>query len=197
VPYNRYLLLKYNAHINVEICTSVKSVKCIYKYIYKGYEACTVALQGQRVDYDEIQAFINARYVGSVEAARRIFEFEMHHQSVTLNRLNCHLELMQSQVFTRGSEAEVLERPQDSKLTAWFKLNQTDEHARQCLYTQIPQHYTWNGKEKAWAPRKLNIGDRVITRLYTVNPKNIELFYLRLLLLHSVGATSFERLRTY
>ena len=36
VPYNKGLLLKYNAHINVEVCTSVKCVKYIYKYIYKG-----------------------------------------------------------------------------------------------------------------------------------------------------------------
>ena len=31
VPYNPYLLLKYNTHINVEICTSVSA----YKYIFK------------------------------------------------------------------------------------------------------------------------------------------------------------------
>ena len=36
VPYNAGLLLKYDCHINVEICTSVSSVKYIYKYIYKG-----------------------------------------------------------------------------------------------------------------------------------------------------------------
>jgi len=77
VPYNRYLL-KYNAHINVEICTTVKSVKYLYKYIHKGYDACTVVIENS-VDYDEIQSFVNARYVGSVEAAWRISEFEMHY----------------------------------------------------------------------------------------------------------------------
>jgi nitrogen regulatory protein PII len=35
VPYNKYLLLKYNCHINVEVSTSQKAVKYIYKYIYK------------------------------------------------------------------------------------------------------------------------------------------------------------------
>jgi hypothetical protein len=39
VPYNKFLLLKYNAHINVEVCTSVKAVKYIYKYIYKGFDS--------------------------------------------------------------------------------------------------------------------------------------------------------------
>ena len=36
VPYNPYLLLKYDAHINVEVCTTIKSVKYLYKYVYKG-----------------------------------------------------------------------------------------------------------------------------------------------------------------
>ncbi|GFS55557.1 helitron_like_N domain-containing protein [Trichonephila inaurata madagascariensis] len=34
VPYNPYLTKKYNAHINMEICSSIKS---ICKYVYKGH----------------------------------------------------------------------------------------------------------------------------------------------------------------
>lgn len=36
VPYNPYLSATYNAHINVEVCNSVKAVKYIHKYIFKG-----------------------------------------------------------------------------------------------------------------------------------------------------------------
>ena len=35
VPYNPVLLQEFNCHINVESCTSVKSIKYIYKYIHK------------------------------------------------------------------------------------------------------------------------------------------------------------------
>ena len=35
VPYNPYLLEKYDAHMNVEICSSTTSVKYLYKYVYK------------------------------------------------------------------------------------------------------------------------------------------------------------------
>jgi len=35
VPYNGYLSKKFNCHINVEICSTVKAVKYIFKYIYK------------------------------------------------------------------------------------------------------------------------------------------------------------------
>ena len=36
VPYNPFLLKKYNAHINVEICWLIKAVKYLYKYVTKG-----------------------------------------------------------------------------------------------------------------------------------------------------------------
>ena len=36
VTHNLYLATIYNAHINVEICNTVTSVKYIYKYVYKG-----------------------------------------------------------------------------------------------------------------------------------------------------------------
>ena len=34
VPYNAYLLAKFDCHINVEICSTIKAVKYLYKYIY-------------------------------------------------------------------------------------------------------------------------------------------------------------------
>ncbi|GBM00339.1 hypothetical protein AVEN_153807-1 [Araneus ventricosus] len=45
VPYNPWLLKKFNAHINVEVCASVKSVKYLYKYVYKGHVAASVKIQ--------------------------------------------------------------------------------------------------------------------------------------------------------
>ena len=31
VPYNAYLSLRYNCHINVEVCASIKATKYLYK----------------------------------------------------------------------------------------------------------------------------------------------------------------------
>ena len=47
VPYNPYLLRKYGSHINVEICASVKAVKYIHKYIYKGNDLATGQAKAQ------------------------------------------------------------------------------------------------------------------------------------------------------
>ncbi|GBL73456.1 hypothetical protein AVEN_159457-1 [Araneus ventricosus] len=47
VPCNPYLLLKYNSHMSVEVCTSLRAAKYIYKYIYKGFDCANMVLTGQ------------------------------------------------------------------------------------------------------------------------------------------------------
>ncbi|XP_073148065.1 uncharacterized protein [Henckelia pumila] len=42
VPYNPYLLMRYDCHINVEICFGLTAVKYLYKYIYKGHDKVDV-----------------------------------------------------------------------------------------------------------------------------------------------------------
>ncbi|KAG3081284.1 hypothetical protein PI125_g20215 [Phytophthora idaei] len=89
VPYNPYLCQKYNCHINVEICSTVQSVKCLYKYVYKGQDRATVALRTRRTDgdasaaddtgtnnrpVDEIQQYLDARYLSPPEACWTIFK---------------------------------------------------------------------------------------------------------------------------
>lgn len=74
MPYNPYLLAKFGCHINVGVCTTVKSIKYIYKYVCKGYDAAHVEVgDSQDVDTDEITDFVSGRYVGSTEAAWRLF----------------------------------------------------------------------------------------------------------------------------
>lgn len=42
VPYNAFLLRYFQAHINVEICASVHSVKYLHKYVYKGHDCANI-----------------------------------------------------------------------------------------------------------------------------------------------------------
>ncbi|CAF2777240.1 unnamed protein product [Rotaria sp. Silwood2] len=68
VPYNSFLSLKYNAHINVELCSTVKATKYIKNYITKGYDCAQIGLQVNSndnvekvFDYDEIKQYLNCR----------------------------------------------------------------------------------------------------------------------------------------
>ena len=61
------------------------------------------------------------------------------------------------------------------------------------LYSDIPYNYVYNNNN--WKRRQRG-GNKILARMYTVSVKDEERFYLRLLLLHVPGATSFEFLRT-
>ena len=79
----------------------------------------------------------------------------------------------------------------DTTLTAWFKLNEHDASANKYLYAEIPHHYVFNKTRKQWCERKL-IEKPIISRMFFVNSLDHERFYIRLLLQHVRGATSFE-----
>jgi hypothetical protein len=90
VPYNPYLSKRYNAHINVEICSTVRAFKYLYKYVYKGGDRATVALGDPAAppeNNDEIRNYLDVRYVGPCEAAWRLSQFEMQGRSPAICRL--------------------------------------------------------------------------------------------------------------
>ena len=201
VPYNPYLCLKYNAHINVEICSSIQSVKYLFKYVYKGHDCANIKFQSVTtehetvIEWDEVKYYLETRYVSAPEACWRLREYIMHHQTHHVERLNVHLENKQTICFIPGNEAEaVQQKATKSKLLAWFKLNQEDQDARDYLYIEIPEHYTWDDKNSKWKPR-LRGHETTIGRMYSVSPTDREKWFLRILLLNVKGATSFTDLR--
>ena len=189
VPYNPYLTVKFQAHINVELCSTISSIKYIYKYIYKGYDCGGVQVENNNNNkrYDEINNYLNVRYVSSNEAIWRLFEFKMYYMSHTVYRLAIHLPFNQPVYFKPGDEENAIRRASesDTTLTAWFKLNSSDNNASKYYYKEIPNYYTFTKKE--WKLRERS-ADSVIGRIYHVSPKEIERFCLRLLLLHVKGA---------
>src|SRR5258705_15894 len=195
VPYNPFLLLKYDAHINVEVCTSLRAVKYIYKYIYKGFDCANMVVTAGQLQHDEIANYIDARYVSAPEAMWRLLESKMHDRSHAVIRLPVHLPNQQRIVFEEGHEEEAFEaaRTGSSKLDSWFPFNRTDHHAKPLLYTDIPSNYVF--LRNHWQQRQRG-GNKIVMRMYTVSVKDDERFYLRMLLLHVPRATSFEFLRT-
>ncbi|GBN69016.1 hypothetical protein AVEN_77860-1 [Araneus ventricosus] len=111
VPYNTWLPKTFNAHNNVEVCASVKSIKFLYKYVYKGYYAASVKIQKEgALDHEEVLSFVEGRYVSTPEAMWRLNEFNLSHKSHTVVRLAVHLPHQQPIVYQDGQEAQAIER---------------------------------------------------------------------------------------
>ncbi|EJK73532.1 hypothetical protein THAOC_04838, partial [Thalassiosira oceanica] len=192
VCYNKYLLFKYQCHINVEYCHSIQSIKYLFKYCNKGSDKA--GLQG--------------------ESARtwRSMKFPMTDRKPPVNRLQMHLQNEQCVFFEPGEDDEEtlgkMVRSQRTKLTSYFELNKLDAHARTLYYRDIPMHYTWDTKSRKWQRRKnKKISEETglkddgipaaIGRIYSIHPTMVELYSLRLLLNSVKGATSYEDINVY
>ena len=204
VPYNPYLSKKYNAHINVEICSTINSCKYLYKYVYKGPDMASVQVvdnQGDALDnssdtqpkeQDEIKKFVNFRFITASESYWHISGYDVHGREPSIQRLAVHEENMQTVYFQENDVAEAITNPKNTTLLAWFKLNQVDADAQMLKYHEIPEHYVWHQAQHCWRKRKRG---RCIGHLYTTNPSQGERHYLHILLHHIPGARSFEDLK--
>jgi len=205
VPYNPLLSKIFQAHINVEWCHSVKSIKYICKYVNKGSDQAVFGLQKTAPVVDEIQAFQMGRYISSNEAIWRIFSMPIHERYPTVVHLSVHLENGQRVYFQPENLQQQLNVPPATTLTAFFVLCQSDTFAKTLLYCDVPHYFTWNTSRKTFERRKQ--GQEVqghpgvrssdaLGRVYTVHPSNAECFYLRMLLHVVKGPTSFTDLKT-
>jgi hypothetical protein len=61
VPYNRFLTLLFECHINIEILVNSTAIKYLYKYITKGHDMSYMKVEG----CDETKAYVDAQYVSS------------------------------------------------------------------------------------------------------------------------------------
>ena len=107
VPYNPYLLPKVRCHINIEVCNTVKFIKYLFKYFYKGPVTATICLSNSEnaiedhadisirniasecttntLNYDEIEQYVFTRYVCPPEAMYRIYKFKLYDQSPVIS----------------------------------------------------------------------------------------------------------------
>ncbi|GBM29649.1 hypothetical protein AVEN_125296-1 [Araneus ventricosus] len=175
VPYNPWLSKKFNTHINVE-CASIKSVKYLYEYVYKGHDAVSIRFENENtLDHDEILSFLYGRYVSAPEAMWRLNEFNLSEKSHTVVRLAIHLPDQQAIVYQDGQEEEAVARAatRQTTLTAWFELNKNDQDSHNYLYTDIPHYYTFN-KSVMKCQKLQRRGEQVIGRMPVVNIQDSE-----------------------
>jgi hypothetical protein len=199
VPYNAYLSLKYQAHVNVEVTTHMTaSIKYLYAYIYEGYDVANLTVsKAGRLMMNEVDLYVSGRYVGAPEAIWRIYENKMHDRSHGVTRLPLHFENPVEVTFDEGLDI-VPEQEAHTAVTmleAFFTLNSVDQFANNIPYAEIVRHYVYHTPHRRWE-RRTKGADRIIGRIHDAHPGNKERFALRMLLLNTVGATSFENLRT-
>ncbi|CAN0837888.1 ATP-dependent DNA helicase PIF1 [Linum grandiflorum] len=194
VPYNRDLVVKYQAHINVEICHKGQLIKYLFKYITKGPDRSGVMAENRNTS--EIAQYLDCRSISSYEAVWRLFKFQIHDRSTPVSRLSIHLPGEQPITYEeRQSITSIISRPDIEKtmLTEWFQLNRSYPTARKYTYSDIPNAFVWDKQCSQWTPRKKGFS---IGRIYSVPPKSGDTFYLRILLTKIPGALTYESLRT-
>ncbi|CAH2226617.1 jg9019, partial [Pararge aegeria aegeria] len=208
VPYSAILLKIFNAHINVEACSSVRAIKYICKYINKGSDQAIFNFRSTELAnrVNEVHTYQSGRYVSSNEAVWRLLGFPLHERHPTVTHLSVHLENGERVYFTEDNFHERLSTRPKTTLTAFFELCIRDEFARTLMYAEVPRYYTWDATRKTWKRRiqgtsvqnwpGVKSGD-ALGRVYTVHVTNMECFCLRMLLHHVRGPTSFNDLKKY
>ncbi|XP_037871618.1 uncharacterized protein LOC119629558 [Bombyx mori] len=208
VPYSPILSKMFNAHINVEACSSVRAIKYICKYINKGSDQAIFNFRNTDLanPVDEVQTYQSGRYVSSNEAVWRLLAFPLHERHPTVTHLSVHLENGERVYFNEHNFHERITTPPKTTLTAFFDLCIRDEFAKTLLYVEVPRYYTWDASRKTWKSRiqgtsvhdwpGVKSGD-ALGRVYTVHVSNMECFCLRMLLHHVRGPTSFNDLKKY
>ena len=187
VPYSPFLTLRYRCHLNIECAAHINTFKYLYKYVLKPPDHAAVVI-------DEIGSFLDGRMLSASEAVFRILGLRLHCEWPPVMCLDIHLPNHERMIFDPTASVEELMDQTfaaDTTLTAWFLLNQSDRNARQYLYTEISEHYVWNGTLKRWSKRARS-GTMAVARVYAVSPRNTELYALRLLLNGVRGAVSWR-----
>ncbi|KAK9072558.1 hypothetical protein SSX86_008992 [Deinandra increscens subsp. villosa] len=209
VPYNRTLSLRFNAHINVEYCGWSMLIKYLFKYISKGADRIRFSIRNasnsstashvQRSrNIDEIQSFLDGRFICPHEACWRILNFDIHQRDPAVQILAVHLENMQNITFTDSESLEnIAQNPYLKKttLTGWLSNNVVDSAGRHLRYIDFVSEYRWDASDRMWY-RRSRQHTPTIGRLTYIHPSCGESFYLRMLLSHQKGCTSFSDIRT-
>ncbi|GKB11257.1 hypothetical protein Tco_0845180 [Tanacetum coccineum] len=185
-PYNTGLLRRYQSHINVEWCNQIGSIKYLFKYINKGPDRVTVAIDGEEVD--EIKDFYDCRYLSSCDVAWRIYGFDIHYRTPPVERLP-FLQDEQSSIFDATESIDyTLEKSSvnETKFIQWMELNKTDDFPSTLLYAEIPKYYVWNTQKRIWDQRQRGFS---LGCIHHVPLCQGELFYLHVLLNKTTKST--------
>ena len=145
---------------------------------------------------DEIRQYLDSRYVCAVEAAWRLFAFDIHSWFPAVERLPVYCPGEKTVTFSsKDSLRDIIDKAssKNSKLEGWFVANKTLPGAKDVSYMDFPQHFTWKPDQGKW---KLSEKGQVVGRLIDIHTSAGETYFLRMLLMQCKGATSYADLHT-
>ncbi|RID81149.1 hypothetical protein BRARA_A03747 [Brassica rapa] len=208
VPHNLQILKKYKAHVNVEWCNKSTAIKYLFKYITKGVDRAAFVFQkdGDQIPSDqastsqkpinEIDNYLEGRYLSACESMWRTFKFDIHHNSPAVQKFPVHLPNEQTAVYDEDEDLEDVERRYThgrTMLTEWFEMNRLYEEARQLNYIQMLTMFVWDNSNKLYSKRKQK---GTIGRLVNIHPNAGDRYYLRILVSIVKGPTGYDDLYT-
>ena len=153
IPYNAFLLKTLSCHINVEYCSSIKSIQYLFNYQYKGNDQETIQIIQDQQNHDEVQHFLITRYVSSMEATWRIINFDICAVKLSVLQLTLHLPEEQTVTFFHGMDSAMsaLSKNEHTQLTEYFEMNLLNCTAQDTFYHDFPEAFTLNPSKKKWA----------------------------------------------
>ena len=221
VPYNPYLLMKYDSHICFDLVTAKAVIAYLYKYAYKKADSVKA-----RILYgdDEIEAYRSARYISSSEAMWHIFGFHTQDRTPSVNLLYVHLQGEQPVVHDEADQPEERQAKADNAVSDLMRYFGRPLHDR-CANLTFPQYFEQFSVEKEERKTKRqrseieddndqdcpsnslpHLRDRYrnyvyckssfnVSRIQYMSPDQGDIWFLRLLLLKR-PANSFRDIRT-
>jgi hypothetical protein len=115
VPYCPYLTLRYEAHINTEVCISSTATKYPVKYVSKGPDRA-IALIG----HNEVEDFKNYRSIGASKSCWRLLQLDITDRYPAVMALIIHLPGEEYVIFEEGQEeATAAQGSKETELTVF------------------------------------------------------------------------------
>ncbi|CAG7866070.1 unnamed protein product [Brassica rapa] len=207
VPYNKELLLAYNAHINVEWCNQSRSIKYLFKYINKGQDRVTGTVT-QKCNVEATLAGTStstADVVGDTRATEAdrtavdggeptIDEIKNYFDARYIYFIFYVTSILFYIKFALRSVISIclfINRYLSACESTWRILAFPTQY--QITYVEMPTRFVYDAKQKVWNPRKKGFA---IGRLTPVSPGSGPRYFLRVLLNKVKGPRCYNDIKT-
>jgi hypothetical protein len=141
----------FNAHINIKVSANIRSVKYLFKYVYKGPDRVATMITDPT---NKIQQYIDARYLSATKGVDSLLSFKKHTEWLFVIRLVVYLPEQHNVIFHKNEDLVIVAKHaahQRTTLTAYFAYNAQNVNGRNVVYADFPTNHVWKIREKMWS----------------------------------------------